>query len=314
MNRTKDFFRLLVGALHLLWVLPLAATPEAQQVFTNFEDVGFGVVNTWTIGASPNTATFNGNLGFRATGALYRSGSKAFWIERGGEMGTVTFETPAETIEFFARDVGAGGGRVDALDAGGSVLSTVSLTSSWRLYSFTGLGPIASVKLTNNGNVLSGIDDFGFTPMEPLPPAPEPLEDPIPAPIEKGNARIELKPIAVGLTAPIHLTHAPGDPNRLFVVDQAGWVRVILDGAMKAKPFLDVTDRIVELGFFGSQDEGDFDERGLLGLAFHPEYSTPDQPGYGKLYTYTSEPANGPADFTVPMPPGEAINHAIGSG
>ena len=303
-NRSKQF----VYVLSLYCVLPLAAAPEAQQVFTNFEAAGFGVVKSWTIGTSPHRATFNGNTGFRATRALYRSGSKAFWIERGGEVGTVAFETPAETVEFFARDVGSGGGRVAALGADSSVLATVSLTSSWRLYAFSGLGPIASLRLTNNGNVLSGIDDFGFTPMQ-SPPEPEPLADPIPNLIEKGDVRIELEPIAVGLTAPIHLTHAPGDPNRLFVVDQVGWVRVILNGAMKAKPFLDVSDRIVELGFFGSQDEGDFDERGLLGLAFHPDYNAPNQPGYGKLYTYTSEPIEGLADFSVPMPPGEAINH-----
>jgi glucose/arabinose dehydrogenase len=38
-----------------------------------------------------------------------------------------------------------------------------------------------------------------------------------------------------------------------------------------------------------------------LGLAFHPEFSTPATSGFGKIYTYTSEPVSGAADFTVTM-------------
>ena len=38
-----------------------------------------------------------------------------------------------------------------------------------------------------------------------------------------------------------------------------------------------------------------------MGLAFHPEFSTPATSGFGKIYTYTSEPVSGAADFTVTM-------------
>ena len=78
---------------------------------------------------------------------------------------------------------------------------------------------------------------------------------------------------------------------------------------MLAMAFLDVTDRLVDLGFFGSKDDSDFDERGLLGLAFHPGFSDMTSSGYKKLYTYTSEPVNGPADFAVSLPEGESFNH-----
>jgi glucose/arabinose dehydrogenase len=47
---------------------------------------------------------------------------------------------------------------------------------------------------------------------------------------------------------------------------------------------------------------GSYDERGLLGFAFHPDFNDPDKPGFHKVYTYTSEPVSGPADFTVPNP------------
>jgi len=137
----------------------------------------------------------------------------------------------------------------------------------------------------------------------------EPVSNPILESIEKGDVRIELEPIAVGLTAPIYLTVAPGVPDNLYAVDQIGLVRVIKSDGMLAMPLLNVADRLVTLGFFGTRDTGDFDERGLLGLAFHPGFSDPDNPGHRKFYTYTSEPADGVADFTIVIPPGESFNH-----
>jgi len=80
-------------------------------------------------------------------------------------------------------------------------------------------------------------------------------------------------------------------------------------GQLLEEPFLDVRDLLVQpLGFLGSFDVNDFDERGFLGLAFHPKFAAPQSPGYLRLYTYTSEPVNGPADFTIDLPP-EEMNH-----
>ncbi|MGH2752144.1 MAG: PQQ-dependent sugar dehydrogenase [Actinomycetota bacterium] len=128
----------------------------------------------------------------------------------------------------------------------------------------------------------------------------QPLDDPIPQPIRKGGVHIRLEPVATGLTAPNWGISAPGDSDRLFVVDQPGiaWAVDLSSGAKSA--FLDVSDRLVPLGAFGP---GTFDERGLLGLAFHPDYTD-----NGALYTYTSEPVDGPADFST-MPPGTPANH-----
>lgn len=123
------------------------------------------------------------------------------------------------------------------------------------------------------------------------------LDDPIPAPIPQGEITIDLEPVASGFTAPIWGTHASGDTTRLFVVDQTGILTSIdlVSGAPTA--FLNVSDRLVPFGAFG-----DFDERGLLGVAFHPDYAN-----NGRLYTYTSEPM-GRADFTT-LPPGTAADH-----
>ena len=61
-----------------------------------------------------------------------------------------------------------------------------------------------------------------------------------------------------------------------------------------------MSDRLVDLGIGGP---GTFDERGLLGVAFHPDFAN-----NGLLYTYTSEPADSEADFST-MPEGVAADH-----
>jgi len=135
------------------------------------------------------------------------------------------------------------------------------------------------------------------------------LTDPIPAPIAKGSIGIELEPVASGLTAPVQLTLAGDGSGRLFVVDQAGQILVHQNGQIAATPFLDVSSLLPPLGIFGTGDPNDFDERGLLGLAFHPGYSDPQSAGFGKFYTYHSEPVGPAADFTLPLPGGAAFDH-----
>jgi glucose/arabinose dehydrogenase len=141
-------------------------------------------------------------------------------------------------------------------------------------------------------------------------PGPEPLDDPIPGPIEKGTISIELETVASGLTAPVYLTDAGDGTDRLFVVDQPGKIWLIENGQLLSTPFLDITARVHMPGFFGTLDVNDFDERGLLGLAFHPDFANPQSPGYQKIYTYTSEPFDFPPDFTTePLPAGVVYDH-----
>jgi glucose/arabinose dehydrogenase len=123
---------------------------------------------------------------------------------------------------------------------------------------------------------------------------PLPLDDPLP-PVVHGGVHVVLEVVASGLVAPNWGTSAPGDPGRLFVTDQPGvlWAIDLATGAKSV--FLDTSPLLVPLGIFGP---GSFDERGLLGVAFHPAYRA-----NGLLYTFTSEPPRGPADFST-QPPG----------
>jgi glucose/arabinose dehydrogenase/plastocyanin len=128
---------------------------------------------------------------------------------------------------------------------------------------------------------------------------PTPLENPLPD-IEAGDVHVELEMLASGLTAPNWGASAPGDDSRLFVSDQDGilWAIDLNDGSKSA--FADVSSLLVDLGIFGPDS---FDERGLLGFAFHPDYQS-----NGLLYTYTSQPVAGMADFST-MPMGETADH-----
>jgi glucose/arabinose dehydrogenase len=116
-----------------------------------------------------------------------------------------------------------------------------------------------------------------------LPAAPSGAQSPMGDPMDVG-----LDLIAEGLTSPVALMEAPDGSGRLFVVDQAGLVRIITpEGELLAEPFLDVRDRMVAL-------QAGFDERGLLGLAFHPEYAS-----NGRFFVYYSAPLRegAPAGF-----------------
>ncbi len=80
-----------------------------------------------------------------------------------------------------------------------------------------------------------------------------------------GGTDIHSIRVASGLEAPVFVTAPRLDPNRLFVIEQAGRVRVIKNGVLLPTPFLSVESLA---------NGGPGSEQGLLGLAFHPDYET----------------------------------------
>jgi glucose/arabinose dehydrogenase len=121
------------------------------------------------------------------------------------------------------------------------------------------------------------------------------IDDPIPGLIPASASQVNLEPVMTGLVSPVGGAVAPGMPNRIFVLDQIGkvWsIEVYGHQRGQATLFLDVSSRLVPLGLFKPLN---YDERGLLGLAFHPDFAR-----NGLFYTFTSEPANGhKADFST---------------
>lgn len=85
--------------------------------------------------------------------------------------------------------------------------------------------------------------------------------------IPRSDIVIKLETIASGIDSPLTVTHANDGSGRLFIVDQTGFILIAEHGAVLPTPFLDISNEIPELN-------PNFDVRGLLGLAFHPDYAS----------------------------------------
>jgi glucose/arabinose dehydrogenase len=91
-----------------------------------------------------------------------------------------------------------------------------------------------------------------------------------------GSAAVELRSIG-SFTQPVHVATPPGDSSRVFVVEQAGTIRIVRDGRVNSRPFLDIRSRVLAGG-----------ERGLLSIAFAPDYATSR-----RFYVYFTERPSG---------------------
>ena len=126
-------------------------------------------------------------------------------------------------------------------------------------------------------------------------PTPTPTPTPPVPLIQKGSIRLNFSTVASGLTAPLEVSSPADGSGRLFINQQTGQILILENSSILPTPFLDVSGRMVPL-------MPEYDERGLLGFAFHPDFNNPSAPGYHKIYTYTSEPVSVQADFTVRDP------------
>ena len=102
-----------------------------------------------------------------------------------------------------------------------------------------------------------------------------------------------VKPVATGLRNPLTALHSGDGSGRLFIIEQIGTIRILTaNNTLLSQPFLDIQSKILI-----STRRGD--ERGLLGLAFHPNYRN-----NGKFYVYYSTSIGGShhsrlSEFTV---------------
>lgn len=97
----------------------------------------------------------------------------------------------------------------------------------------------------------------------------------------KNDIEVELQTIASEFNSPVVLSNAGDTTNRLFIADQIGIIYVIENDILLSQPFLDISEKIVDLNSV-------YDERGLLGLTFHPDYEN-----NRKFYVYYSSPKKG---------------------
>jgi glucose/arabinose dehydrogenase len=83
------------------------------------------------------------------------------------------------------------------------------------------------------------------------------------APVQEESAlRLRLIRVASGFDDPVHVAATRSEPDRLYVVEQAGRIRVLARGRVRAGAFLDIRERVRSGG-----------EQGLFAVAFHPRYA-----------------------------------------
>jgi glucose/arabinose dehydrogenase len=117
----------------------------------------------------------------------------------------------------------------------------------------------------------------------------------VPHPDAGAADEIRLTPVFTGLDDPVFLTHA-GD-ERLFILEQAGRIRVARDGRLAERPFLEIRTLVRSGG-----------ERGLLGLAFHPAYARNGR--FFVNYTRRPDGATVVAEYRVSADPNVAATEA----
>ncbi|MCG3124861.1 MAG: hypothetical protein GIKADHBN_03358 [Phycisphaerales bacterium] len=100
--------------------------------------------------------------------------------------------------------------------------------------------------------------------------------------IDQGDLTFDLRTVASGLPAPVLVTHAGDGSGRLFIVDQRGKVLILQNGQVLPTPFLEIQPpELVTVN-------NGYDERGLLGLAFHPDFAS-----NGRVFVRYSKPRTG---------------------
>ncbi|ELY64567.1 PQQ-dependent sugar dehydrogenase [Natrinema versiforme] len=106
----------------------------------------------------------------------------------------------------------------------------------------------------------------------------------------ESGTEIGVQTIAEGMTGPTDMAVADQEQGEYLVADQTGELWLVTEDGLQDEPFLDVSDRMVELGTFegGYADQNqDYDERGLLGVEPHPDFAE-----NGRLFVHYSAPPN----------------------
>ncbi len=108
-------------------------------------------------------------------------------------------------------------------------------------------------------------------------------------PADAAFPRLQIEVVAEGqIVSPVAIANAGDGSDRLFVVDQRGLIHILnAERMVLPMPFLDIGAKLVV-------ERAGFDERGLLSIAFHPDFSNPDAAGEGKFYVYYSAPTTTP--------------------
>ena len=152
--------------------------------------------------------------------------------------------------------------------AAGTTAGTVAGMTAGTVAGMGAAGTAAEVDAGTDSGMQTPTATVCSTPVPNMNPGNEcPSGDPV---------ALKATLISDALSRPVFVTAAPGDNERLFVVERGGAIRIIdSTGALLATPFIDVP--------MVTPTSRANDERGLLGMAFHPDY--PEDPRFFVNYT-----------------------------
>jgi glucose/arabinose dehydrogenase len=260
----------------------------------------YAVTNTFAAGSHPLTAVATDNAGLSTTSTVV-----TITVSTANTPPSVTITNPPDNSVF---------GNTDGVGIGVSVTDTSGTVTNVQVFNGTGLlrslsAPpftftTSAFTFTLGTHTLTAValDTLGLAGTS----APVHLTIARYTPqVTNGLFSLFLLPVATNMSAPLYGISPPGDTHRLFVLEQNGLMRIIQDGVLLPAPALDLRTLVSPpLNTANANDE-----RGLLGLAFHPGFNNPSNSGYQTLYTYNSEMIPSNTLPTYPLSGGATNNY-----
>ena len=242
------------------------------------------------LGEHSLTAVATDNLGLSTTSSVVN-----VTVGTGNARPSVTITNPVDNVTLSASANFTI--RVSASDSDGTVTNVQFFDGTVSLGNDATSPFTLSVRPAIGDHTLTAVasDNLGLTATSA--PVHVTMARYLPA-LTNGTIPLFLLTVTTNMSAPLYGISPPGDTHRLFVLEQNGLVRIIQDGVLLPDAALDIRTRVQPPLNANNPN----DERGLLGLAFHPGFTNPASHGYRILYTYNSELIPTGTSPTYPVP------------
>jgi glucose/arabinose dehydrogenase len=262
---------------------------DAGALLGNVASLPYELPVLLAVGAHALTVVATDTLGLSATSAVAN-----VTVDLGNLPPSVTITNPVDgAVLSSSANVTI---RVSAEDADGSVTNVQFFAGAVALGNDATSPYSLAVRLAPGVHTLTAVASDNLGASATSAPVQITTARYLPA-IPKGSIAVMLQPIATGMAAPDYAISPSGD-SRLFVVEQNGLLRIIQDDVLLTGAALDIRTRVAP----PLNPANANDERGLLGLAFHPGFHNAASPGYRTLYTFNSEPIPPETTTTYPVP------------
>jgi len=272
---------------------------DGSTLLGSTNNTPYTITTGLTLGGHTLTAVATDNLGLSTTSTVVN-----VTVNSGNIPPSITITNPPNNaILSSSANVTI---NASANDTDGSVTNVQFFNGAVSLGNDTNSPYSVSVRLAIGVHTLTAVasDNLGVTTTSL--PIQVTSTNYLPA-IPIGNIAIVLQPIATGMAAPNYAISPPGDTNRLFVVEQNGLLRIIENGTLLPGSALDISGLIsTSLNPTNANDE-----RGFLGLAFHPGFNNPASPGYQTLYTFNSQPLGTGPTYVAPNGASQGFQTAV---